>query len=108
MAVHPPFQSFHSQTGLQWHASEIILHRNKNKYVMKKLRFAIQIIVLIAAFPVLFIAGITHPVSNPCPEKEKNEEAVRIFHSGQTKKTCQLDKGARFYPVTVVTGFVKL
>lgn len=45
---------------------------------MKKLRFAIQLAVLAAAFPVLFIAGIRGPKTNTGKEEQKKTKPVVI------------------------------
>ena len=39
---------------------------------MQKLRFAFQMIIVIAAFPVLFITGISYPKEQAKPVTEKN------------------------------------
>lgn len=45
---------------------------------MKKLKFAAQIVLLAAAFPVLFIAGITQPVKRPEERDECKKEIEQV------------------------------
>lgn len=52
---------------------------------MKKLRFAIQVSVLGAAFPVLFIAGITYPKNETGNNDVKKEMPVIIQGDEQVK-----------------------
>ncbi|MEO6668743.1 MAG: hypothetical protein ABIN36_04665 [Ferruginibacter sp.] len=51
---------------------------------MKKLRFAIHVVLLMAAFPVLFIVGVTHhqpkevdqPINKETPVTERSQGAT--------------------------------
>lgn len=48
---------------------------------MKKLRFAIQVVMVMAAFPVLFIVGVTHHEPKPIDQQIKMEEPIGIDKS---------------------------
>ena len=52
---------------------------------MKKLRFAVLVIVLMAAFPILFIAGIRGPKSKTDNQDVKQEAPVTIKKDSEVK-----------------------
>ena len=48
--------------------SPLLLRRKKNE--MKKVKFGIQVAILMLAFPLLFLVGITHATGSPPKERE--------------------------------------
>jgi hypothetical protein len=52
---------------------------------MKKLRFAVLVVVLMAAFPILFIAGIRGPKSKTEKQDVKDEVPVTIKKDSEVK-----------------------
>ncbi|HMK03992.1 MAG TPA: hypothetical protein VK489_07375 [Ferruginibacter sp.] len=52
---------------------------------MEKLKFAAQVIVLLAAFPVLFVTGITR---KEAAKADANNEAI-VNHAPAVKKTVE-------------------
>jgi len=54
---------------------------------MKKIKFAVQVFILAAAFPVLFISGISYS-GKKAPKEELKEKVQPVVKKDLSKENC--------------------
>jgi len=70
---------------------------------MKKIRFAAQIFILAASFPVLFISGINTPGKRSSPQEIRVNDSPAIRKSIQKEdRVCNNDKAQKMLMVDML------